>query len=511
MSATAERTPVVALSGIAKRFPGVQALDDVSVELRAGEVLGLAGENGSGKSTLMKVLAGRYNADAGGIQMHGRDVHWGTAAAALHAGVALIAQEVLVHPDLTVAENLMFGQMPRRAGVVRWGAAERDVADTLARLGLDVDPGRRLGTLALNQQHMVAIGKMVRRRPEVLLLDEPTASLTEDQVETLFGLVRELRAGGTSIVYITHRLREYFELCDRVAVLRDGVHVATRPTAELDEPELVRLMVGRELSSVFERPAKPAPARDAAPALRVRELSTPGKLRDVSFDVRRGEIVGIAGQSGAGRSTLCRALFGVAAYEGTVEIEGAVVRLRSARDAIRAGVALVPEDRKGQGLVLDASVHENLTMPSWGATARLGIRSRGREEAIAREAVQRLSIRTASTSTPAAALSGGNQQKLVIGKWIARRPKLLVLDEPTRGVDVGAKAELYKLIDELAAAGMGVLVASSELLELMRLCDRILVMAGGRIVGEQTGAEATEESITHLAFTGLHDTNEVEG
>ncbi len=510
--------PLVEVDAIDKRFPGVQALSSVTLALRAGEIVGLAGENGSGKSTLMKILAGRYSPDAGTIRLRGAEVRWSSAAAALRAGVALTAQEVAVHPEMCVTENLLGPRMPRRLGVVRWQAAHRQAREILDDLGLDIAPGARLGALALNTQHMVAIGKMISRRPDVLILDEPTASLTETQVARVFGLVRALRDDGTLVVLITHRLREYFELCDRVAVLRDGHLVGERAIEALDEAQLVSLMVGRELSSVFERIRRdtPGPAEGGDPAttdqvpilrgpvLRVRGL-TSTKLRDVDLDVGRGEVVGVAGQAGAGRSTLARALFGLVPHRGSIQIDGEEVRLRSARQAIAAGVGFVPEDRKGQGLVLGATVHDNVTMTTWAATARLGISDSARERVVARDAIDRLSIRVPSPRTLTDALSGGNQQKVVIGKWLATKPKLLLLDEPTRGVDVGAKAELYQLIDSLAAAGVGVLVFSSELLELLRLSDRIVVMAAGRVVGEIDGDEATEESITRMAFAGLDD------
>jgi ABC-type sugar transport system ATPase subunit len=494
------------MRGIAKRFPGVQALAGVDLDLAPGEVHGLAGENGSGKSTLVKVLAGRYAPDAGEVRLDGERVAFGSAAAGLRSGVALIAQEVLVHPDLSVAENLLFGRMPRRrAGGLAWGEAHVRAQAILDRLGLDADPRARLGGLALHAQHMVAIGKMVERRPRVLVLDEPTSSLTEQEVETLFGLLRELREAGTAIVYVTHRLREYFELCDRMTVLRDGARVTTEATADLDEHTLVRLMVGRELTSIFTRPDRPAaPAADAGapPVLRVRGLTT-DKLRGVDLDVRAGEVVGVAGQAGAGRSSLARTLFGVHAYGGTVEVEGREVRLRSPRDAMRAGIGFVPEDRKAAGLVLTMSVAENVTMPQWDRLSRLGVQRRAGCDEVAREAIETLRIRCPGAGTLAGSLSGGNQQKIVIAKWLARRPKVLVLDEPTRGIDVGAKAEIYALVESLAAQGLGVVVLSSELLELLRLSDRVVVMAGGRVVGEQAAAEATEESVTALAFQGL--------
>ena len=507
MSASETHPPLVRMQGISKRFPGVQALDDVSVDLNRGEILGIAGENGSGKSTLVKILAGRYAPDAGEITLDGDGVKWGSSAAALRAGVALIAQEVLVHSELSVTENLLFGRMPRRrGGTINWKAARVEARAVLDDLGLDVSPDRRLGSLALHQKHMVSIGKALARRPEVLILDEPTSSLTEEQVELLFGLVRSLRDAGTSVIYITHRLREYFELCDRVAVLRDGSLVAERSVTALTESDLVRLMVGRALSGLFTRAAPSPPrVRQDVPALAVQGLVTPRKLRGIDLELRRGEIVGVAGQAGSGRTTLAQALFGVLPYSGSVAVGGAALRLRSPRDAIRAGIGYVPEDRKGAGLVLSSSVHENLVLPSRARISRFGVLSPAHEARIVHDAIERLGIHTPSPETATFALSGGNQQKVVIGKWLARRPAVLILDEPTRGVDVGAKNEIYGLVEELAASGISVLVCSSELLELLRLADRIVVMAHGQAVGELSGEAATEEAITEMAFAGLRD------
>lgn len=498
------------MRGIAKRFPGVQALNNVDLVLQRGQTLGVAGENGSGKSTLAKILAGRYAPDLGSILVRGETVRWRSAAAALNAGVALIAQEVLVYPELTVTENLLFGSMPRRrlAGI-NWAAAHSVAQRLLDELELDVSPQAQLRNLALHQKHMISIGKVLARRPDVLILDEPTSSLSEQQVQTLFRLIARFRGEGTSVIYITHRLREYFEVCERIAVLRDGGLVAEGHVDNFTEQQLVRAMVGRELSGIFTRRGSSG-TRDSEPvAVAVRALTTPRKLRDVNIEVRCGEILGVAGQAGSGRTSLAQALFGVLPYTGSIEVNGRSVNLRTPRDAIRAGIGYVPEDRKQSGLILGSSVHDNLVLPSRGHAARFGIRSAAAEDRIVRQAVERLDIRAPSTATPAFALSGGNQQKVVIGKWLARRPRVLVLDEPTRGVDVGAKNEIYGFIEELAALGVAVVVCSSELLELLRLSHRIVVMAAGRIVGELAGDGATEESITALAFAGLRESEDL--
>ncbi|MFN8231927.1 MAG: sugar ABC transporter ATP-binding protein [Actinomycetota bacterium] len=501
-------TPLVEMSSISKHFPGVQALSGVDLGIVPGEIVGVAGENGSGKSTLMKVLAGSYRPDAGSISIAGDAVTFSSPADALNRGIGLVAQEVQVHADLTVAENLLFGQMPRtRLRTIRWRAAQEEAERILGSLDLKISPTARLGSLPLYQQHMISIARMLNRRPRVLILDEPTASLPLDQVETLMRVLRTLREDGTSVVYITHRLREYFEICDRLVVLRDGVHVADRRAAETDEDELVALMVGRNLSSIFIRPDDRERSMSAEPkvALRTSDLSAVGKIAGIDLEVGRGEILGIAGQAGSGRSTLARALFGAIPSQGTVEVAGRTLKLRSPKDAIAAGIGFVPDDRKGQGLVLSSSVGENITMASWDQMGRFGFRGFGDESSLIRDSFERLRIKAASPAVGVDTLSGGNQQKIVIAKWVARGLDVLILDEPTRGVDVGAKDEIYRLLEQLAARGTAIVVCSSELLELLRLSDRIAVMQRGRIVGEQSGAEATEASITAMAFKGARE------
>jgi len=500
--------PLVELISIGKHFPGVQALSDVDLTIGTGEIVGVAGENGSGKSTLMKVLAGSYQPDAGTVAIAGEPVAFSSPADALNRGIGLVAQEVQVHADLTVAENLLFGRMPRtRLRTIRWGAARQEAERILAALGLRIAPSVRLGRLPLYQQHLISIAKMLQRRPRVLILDEPTASLPLDQVETLMKALRALRQEGTAVVYITHRLREYFELCDRLVVLRDGAHVADRRVAETNEDELVELMVGRNLSSIFVRPADRVRPDDAGAdlALRTSGLAAAGKIGGIDLAVRSGEILGIAGQAGSGRSTLARALFGAIPSKGTVEVGGRPVRLRSPKDAIAAGIGFVPDDRKGQGLVLSASVGENITMASWDQMGRFGFRDFGDESALVRDSFERLRIKAPAATTCVDTLSGGNQQKIVIAKWVARGLRVLILDEPTRGVDVGAKDEIYRLLEGLAARGTAIVVCSSELLELLRLADRIAVMRRGRVVGEQLGEEATEASVTAMAFKGARE------
>lgn len=499
-------TPIVSLNQVHKRFFGVQALSDVSLDLHPGEVVGLAGENGSGKSTLSKILAGRHRPDKGTISFDGRPVHWGQPAEALAAGVGLIAQEVLVHPDLSVSENLLFGKYARRFGVIDWATTHAQAESHLQSHGLHFSPRKRLGDLALHERHMVSILKMMLRKPRVLILDEPTSSLAEAEVDRLLAMIAAARTDGAAIVYITHRLREYFTLCDRLVVLRDGHLVAEHASADLSEGDLVRLMVGREMSSIFDRSlaARQRPSTLAAPAVQARGLSG-RKIKGIDLDILAGEIVGLAGQAGSGRTSLIRTLFGLhPGSRGVIRVAGKEQLIRSPQNAIAQGFAYVPEDRKREGLVLGGSVRDNLILPALSKHARAGLRDKAHEAATATDLMGRMRIRAPSMETVSKGLSGGNQQKIVIGKWLTTKPRLLLLDEPTRGVDIGAKDEIYRLIEGLAAEGVGVLVASSELLELIRLCDRIIVLSQGRVAGEIDGDAATEEAITAMAFSAPH-------
>jgi ribose transport system ATP-binding protein len=489
------------MTAVSKRFPGVQALDGVHLDVGRGEVVGLVGENGSGKSTLLKVAAGRYSADAGEVWFDGQPVSCTSPAAALDLGIALIAQEVQVQPRLTVTENLLDGRAPRRLGLLDWRRAHRQAEAELAELDLPMSPAALVGDLPLHQQQMLAIARVVRRRPRLVLFDEPTSSLTGDETAHVYAMVRRLAARGAAVVYITHRLREYFDLADRVHVLRDGRDVGTRETASIDEPELVQMMVGRQQVEIFERPATKDVEvfTDAAPALEVTAL-TSARLHGIDLQVRAGEIVGIAGQAGAGRTSLAETLFGRWSHSGSVRVEGRETSLGSPRAAMAAGIALVPEDRKRAGLVLSMSVRENLAMAAWSHTSTWGVRQVARERAATAKVAGDLSVRAAGLDVEVGTLSGGNQQKIAIGKWLLTDLKVLVLDEPTRGVDVGAKAEIYALVEELARGGLAVVVVSSELLEVLRLAHRVVVMAKGRVVGELPGDVASEESITRLAF-----------
>jgi ABC-type sugar transport system ATPase subunit len=485
------------MRGILKSFPGVRALRGVDLELRRGEVLALLGENGAGKSTLIKVLAGAHSPDAGSIYFNGQAMHFTNPLDARRAGIAVIYQEFNLVPSLTAIENIFLGQEPARVGFVRRGEERRRAAEVFARVGVAVEVDAPCRELTVAQQQVVEIARALAFDARIVVMDEPSATLTPQEVERLFGIIRDLRSKGIGIIYISHRLEEVFAIADRVLVLRDGEAIDCRAVADVTRDELIRLMVGRRLEEEF-------PKRQVAigpPRLVVRGLARGNKVRDVSFEVRRGEVVGLTGLVGAGRTETARLIFGADRKEsGTVELDGRVLDIRSPRDAIRAGIALLTEDRKAQGLVLAQSVRENFALPNLSRFSSLGFLRRWAErQALARH-IESLRIRLASPEQPASNLSGGNQQKVVLAKWLERNCEVLLFDEPTRGIDVGAKVEIYRLINDLAAAGKAVLLISSELPEVLGMSDRILVMHEGRLTGEITDvSRATQEEILRLA------------
>ena len=496
--------PLLEARSLSKHYAGVPALADVSLSLYAGEIHALMGENGAGKSTLIKILSGSLLADGGSVRMDGVDLPMGDVRASEAAGIATIHQESTAFPNLSAEDNVFAGHEPRRCfGLLLDRKRMRTETQAhMARLGLDhIDTRRPAGEMPLASRQLVAMARALSRSSRVLILDEPTASLSARETDALFANIRRLRDEGVALLYVSHRMDEIFALADRITILRDGKFVDTVRTHEITREALIRKMVGRDLAPGTVAENADPRAADGPPVLRVEGLTRPGAFTDIGFTVNAGEIVGLAGLVGAGRTEVARAIFGADAYTaGSVSVDGEQLRVGSISQAIGRGVALVPEDRQDQGLVLPLSVQTNLTLPTVGTLARGGIRSARREREVASGLMERLGVRAASPDLPAQSLSGGNQQKLVIGKWLAKTPRVLVLDEPTRGVDVGAKAEIYRLIRQLAGEGMATLLVSSELPEVLTLSDRILVMRAGRIAGELSRADATEEKILTLAL-----------
>jgi rhamnose transport system ATP-binding protein len=492
-----ERTPVLALKGVSKSFGAVRALRDVSLELYAGEAHALAGENGAGKSTLIKALAGVHRPDTGTVLLDGAPVVFHGPADARDAGVAVIYQEPTLFPDLSVAENIFVGRQPRRSfGRVDHKAVEQATAALFRRLGVDLDPDQPARGLSIADQQLVEIAKALSFDARVLIMDEPTAALTGSEVARLFGVVKALRGGGAAVLFISHRLEEVFALCQRVTTLRDGAWVASEPVAGLTEDDLVRRMVGRDLDELY--PKQDTEAGEVA--LSVRRLTREGVFTDVSFEVRRGEIVGLAGLVGAGRSEVARAVFGVDRWDaGEVAVDGRPLRPGAPSLAMAAGLALVPEDRRAQGLVMEMSIERNINLTGLRRTSRAGLMDRGAERSRAVDWAVRLQVKYARLADVVGTLSGGNQQKVVLAKWLATQPRVLIVDEPTRGIDVGTKAEVHRLLSQLAADGLAVLMISSDLPEILGMADRVLVMHEGRLAAEIPRAQATEESVMAAA------------
>jgi len=488
---------VLRMRGVRKAFNGVPVLKGVDFELRAGEVHALLGGNGAGKSTLMKILEGVYTLDEGGIEIDGRPVTLTSPVDARRHGVAMIFQEFSLIPTLTVAQNIFLTRERRSAGLLDDAADVKRARELLADMGVDIDPTRRLGRLSTAGWQLVEIAKALSQDARILIMDEPTASLAQSEVDALFRIIDRLKSQGMTIVYITHRLEEVMRVADRVTVLRDGELVGTRPTSEVDIEALIELIVGRAIERATHQSGRDID-RSGTPLLSVRGFSSGDRVRDVSFDLYRGEVLGLAGLMGSGRSELVRALFGIdRATGGTVAVRGETVVIRRPSDAVRHGMALVPEDRRTQGLVLAHSVRDNLTLTLLRRLTRRGLID---ERAAARTAdheVRRLGIKAASLRTPVRRLSGGNQQKVVLSKWLATEPDILFLDEPTVGVDIATKTEIAELIRELAEAGKGVVVISSELAELLAMADRVLILRDGAVERSVDRGDLTDEPELH--------------
>ncbi|WP_211199012.1 sugar ABC transporter ATP-binding protein [Phytoactinopolyspora limicola] len=484
--------------GLTKTFPGVRALDGVDLEVRYGQVEVVLGENGAGKSTLMKILSGAHAADAGSMTLDGAPYRPDTPRAAIASGVVMIHQEMNLVPDLSVAENIFLGRQHQRNGRIQYGEMNRAAAELTRRVGLTADVSTPVSRLSVAAQQQVEIAKALSLDARILILDEPTAALGAAESERLFEIIDELRADGVGFVYITHRLREVARVGDRVVVMRDGQRVAGWDRADVEIDELVEAMVDRTVDQVYPEPREP----DDGELLRVDGLGREGAFSDVSFTVRPGEILGIAGLVGAGRTELARALFGAEpADRGRIVVDGREMRIRAPVDAISAGIVLVPEDRKAQGLVLGMSVQDNIALPSLKDVAQGGVVRRSGVKRLVDELARRLDLR-GQPGQAAGTLSGGNQQKAAIAKWIPKNPRVVIFDEPTRGVDVGAKVSIYRLIDELSRNGVGVIVISSELSEVLGLARRVLVLSHGHQTGLLEREEATEERVMTLAVSG---------
>ncbi len=488
-------TNILELKGISKAFPGVQALQGVDLSLRKGEILALLGENGAGKSTLIKILSGAYSKDEGEFLFEGEPIEIRSPHHAQQLGISTIYQEFNLAPHLTVPENIFLGHLPMRGPLVDWDAARTRSEEVLARLGVTLPMNAPAATLSVAEQQLVEIAKALARQCRVLIMDEPSAVLGDEDLEKLFNVVRSLKAQGISIIYISHRLVEIFEIADRVTVLKDGGLVGTRDVAEVDMAQLVRMMIGRDLQDVYPRRTGTV----GEVLLDVQEISRPGVLHNISFQVRAGEIVGIAGMRGAGRTELARAIFGADASRGTVSLSGQPLKIRAPKDAIRHRVALVTEDRKAEGLFLQQSVKSNITISGLKALCRAWVIRQGRENEQVRNLITQLRIKTPGMEYLVSGMSGGNQQKVILARWLNIGAQVLLLDEPTRGIDVGSKHEIYQLMAQLAEKGVGLVMISSELPEILGMSDRILVMREGHLVKELSKEQASEETIMSYA------------
>lgn len=491
------------LSKISKSFPGVRALSGIDLEIRAGEIHALVGENGAGKSTMIKIIAGAYQPDEGEIEFDGHKLHGITPASAKKAGIHVIYQEFVLFPHLSVAENIYLGHERRnRFGFVDHRQTRRDAADLLKRLGVEIDPDQRIVDLTVADQQMVEIAKALVHKVKLLILDEPTAVISGREADLLFARLKALKAEGVAIVYVSHRLEEIFQIADRVTVFKDGERVTTTDIGSVDRNKLISLMVGRDLKDIF--PPRRAPESIGKVVLKAEGISVDGRVRNASIELRAGEITGLAGMVGAGRTELAMGIFGgLPISSGTITIDGESFQSMTPALAIAKGIGFVTEDRKGQGLAMLLDVAANVTAASLGEVTRNGMLDFAAENTIAKQEIAKYRVVCRGPATPVATMSGGNQQKVIVARWARTCRKVLILDEPTRGVDVGAKTEIYKIMNELAAQGIAILMISSELPEVIGMSDRVVVMREGVVSGVLAGSEINEESIMGLATQHL--------
>lgn len=495
--AVTDATPILALDGITKTFPGVTALSNVSLRLYPGQVTALVGENGAGKSTVVKILTGIYQPTEGRILVDGEATRFATARAAADAGITAIHQETVLFDELSVAENIFLGHAPRgRFGLMDWASMTRNAQAILDEIGAEIDPGARLRDLGIANKHLVAIARALSIDARVVIMDEPTAALSHKEIQELYELVEQLKDQGKAILFISHKFDEIFRIADNYTVFRDGQLIGEGRIAEVDNDALVRMMVGREVDSIF-------PARTSSPGETVLEVAGynhPTEFADIGFSLRKGEILGFYGLVGAGRSEFMQSLFGITRPSGgTVRIDGSPVTIRSPADAVGYGIVYVPEDRGKQGAIAPLPIFQNVTLPSLTRTSRNGFIRISEEFKLTRTFTERLDLRAASLATPVESLSGGNQQKVVIAKWLATEPKVIILDEPTKGIDIGSKAAVHAFMAELAALGLAIVMVSSEIPEVLGMSDRIIVMREGRIVAEVAGDDMTPETLVRHA------------
>ncbi len=500
---TSRMKPAIALEGISKSFPGVHALSEVSLSLYPGSVTALIGENGAGKSTLVKILTGIYQPDGGTIRVDGEEAHFPTASAAARAGVTAIHQETVLFDELSVAENIFLGHAPRtRLGLIDWARMNADARKLLDRVGASLDPAIRLRDLGIASKHLVAIARALSIDARVVIMDEPTAALSYKEIHELYELIDRLKADGKAILFISHKFDEIFRIADRYTVFRDGRMVGEGLIAGTTQDDLVRMMVGRDVGQVFPKQE----VEIGKPVLTVSGYRHPTEFEDINFELRRGEILGFYGLVGAGRSEFMQSLIGITRPSaGAVRLDDRVLVIRSPAEAIEAGIVYVPEERGRQGAIIGMPIFQNVTLPSLARTSRSGFLRMAEEFRLAREYTSRLDLRAASLDQDVGTLSGGNQQKVVIAKWLATRPKVIILDEPTKGIDIGSKAAVHAFMSELAAQGLSVIMVSSEIPEIMGMSDRVVVMREGRVVGRFERAELSAEKLVRAA-AGISET-----